>query len=174
MAIRFSWQGRDVRLKGGDIKEQARHKLWTTLVDLEAGRASLNPTHHETVAGALERYRPIAERHRNYRKSQCFFTFWTAQFGKLALTKLSPSLIEQAQQRLLDAQKSPATVNCYMDWLRHVLNREVRLGHLHTNPFARVTRLREPDAPIYRYTPEQEYALIAALGEKAIGCGWPF
>ncbi len=162
--MRFTWKGREVKRKGGSTKEEAKRRRRNTITDLERGEIQLKPTAKDTLAGALERYRPIAQRNRNYKKTQCFFTFWEQHYGAMGVRSITPTLIEQAQQRLIDAKKSPATVNRYTDWLRHVLNREVRLGHLQANPFARVSRLREPEAPIYQYTPAQEMALIEALG----------
>lgn len=164
--IRFAWEGRDIRLRGGTTKEQARRTLHATLTDLERGTLQLTPTQTESVAGALARYQPWAERGRNAQKMQCFFAFWTAQLGKVALLKVLPEHIEQAQAKLLQCGKSPATVNRYTDFLRHVFNREIRLGRLHRNPVTRITRLHEPDAPIHQYSPAQEAALMKALGES--------
>jgi hypothetical protein len=157
---------RDIKLVGGTTKEHAKRKLRRLLVARDTGALTLRATHAETIAGALERYRPLAMRLRNYRKSQCFFQWWGAHYGTIALAALAPTHLEQAQHRLLGEGKSPATVNRYMDWLRHVLNREVRLGHIPKNPAPLVTRLREPDAPIYQYSAGQEQQLMAALGLK--------
>ena len=162
--IRFAWHGRDVRLSGGSTKEEARRTLNATLTDLRRGDLELPPTPTATVAGAIERYRPFAQALRNYRKAQCFFEFWTDRLGSLSLQKLTPTHLEQAQRVLLEQALSPATVNRYTDWFRHILNREVRLGHLAKNPASRIRRLPEPEAPIHQYSAEQETALLKELG----------
>lgn len=163
--IRFAWQGRDIRLKGGATKEKARQTLRRTLADLERGTVTITPRAHDTVLGAIERYRPIGQRKRNYQKTQAFYVWWTERFGTIPLCKLTPAKIEQAQERLIQSGKSPATVNRYTDWLRHILNREVRLGHMANNPVTNITRLAEADAPIHQYSHEQEHILIQTLGE---------
>lgn len=162
--IRFAWQGRDIRLTGGDTKEQARRTLRKTLTDLERGTIQLVPRQADTVAGAIERWRPLAKQLRNYTKTQAIFTWWTERHGNTPLARLTPLQIEQAQTTLLELGKSPATVNRYTDWFRHVLNREVKLGYLAHNPVTRITRLAEPEAPVHQYTHAQEAALIKALG----------
>lgn len=161
--VRFAWQGRDIRKAGGKTKEQARRILRATLTDLQRGTITLSPSKADTLAGAIERYRPVAKPQRNYHKSQAFFRWWLDRLGKEPLSRLTPSKIEHAQYALLETH-SPSTVNRYTDWLRHILNREVKLGHLTHNPALRITRLQEPVAPIHQYSVEQEAALMHALG----------
>lgn len=162
--IRFAWQGRDIRRIGGKTKEQARRKLRSILTDLQRGQLALTPSQADTLAGAIERYRPLAKQQRNYEKSQAFFRWWTERLGHEPLQQLTPAKIERAQFALIEIHKSPSTVNRYTDWLRHILNREVKLGHLAVNPALRISRLQEPVAPIHQYSREQEAALMKALG----------
>ncbi|NKB81707.1 MAG: hypothetical protein GKS05_07460 [Nitrospirales bacterium] len=60
--------------------------------------------------------------------------------------------------------KSNTTCNRYTAWLRHLLNREIKLGTITTNPPAQLIHLSEQEAPIYQYTPQQEHTLYACLG----------
>lgn len=62
-----------------------------------------------------------------------YAAFWTRRLGSVRLRHLTPSLFEQAQRELA-RDKEPQTVLHYMKFARHVLNREVRDGHLEKNP----------------------------------------
>lgn len=155
---------RDVKLVGGKTKEQARRKLHKKLTERDEGTLRLTPTKAETLAGAIDRYRPIARRQKNYPKTKAFFSWWENRLGKFALHKLAPSQIEQAQSALLAEGKSPATVNRYTDWLRHICNRELRDSRMHGNPVAKVRRLRESKGRVRFLSQAEEAMLLGALG----------
>lgn len=161
---RFYWQGREVKKKGGRTKEEARRAMYAMQTDLARGTKVLIPQSKDSLAAAIERYRPVAKRLKNYQKSRHFFEWWTLHFGKIAITALTPTHLEQAQHRLMAEKKTAGTINRYTDWLRHVLNREIRDGRLLVNPVTRITRMREPKGRVRFLSQEEEAKLLAALG----------
>lgn len=166
--VQVYWQGREVKRAGGATKAQARRVLTHLLADLQRGALTLTPRHTDTLAAAIDRYRPLAQHLADYHKAQSFFTFWTTRLGHQPIQQLTPLDIQQAQSALFARGLSPARVNRYTDWLRHVLNIECKGGRLASNPATKITRAKEPPAPIHHYTAHQEAALMRALGPYAL------
>jgi hypothetical protein len=64
-------------------------------------------------------------------------------FPEARLNALTPTTLERAQAKFGAEGRTPQTVNRYMAFLRRVLNKAVRDGHLPHNPVSRIKMFRE-------------------------------
>jgi integrase len=110
-------------------------------------------------------------RKRTRNEDERFQRFWTERFPNGRLAQITPAVIEQVKQELLcrrvsekqDRTLTPQTVMHYLKFLRHVLNRAVRDGHLSRNPFAQVTMPKPRTGRLRFLSLEEEQALYDKL-----------
>ena len=168
--VRLYHHGQDKKF--GSFRTKTEARIFREKAVTEQREGKFFPERHtrartrETIADAIERYRPFQQLKKNVRKEQCFAAFGGKHLQGLPLSRITVAQLEAARKLLL-REKSNATCNRYVAWLRHLLNRELKLGTIRTNPAATLTRFPEEPAPTHQYTPQQEQRLYRHLGDQA-------
>ncbi len=107
-------------------------------------------------------------RRKAIRDTERMADWWTNHYKTYTLKDVTLESLEAARQRLLTSgqkgARSVATVNRYMVFMSSVLRYAVKRGWLPFNPADQIKNYREPDAPEYEVTEEQEPRLYEQLG----------
>src|SRR6476646_10869514 len=88
---------------------------------------------------------------------------WLQLFPEARLNALTPAALEQVRAQLI-VGRSIGTVNHYFKFLRRVLNKAIRDGHLMANPVGRIKLFKEPAGKTRFLSVEEEEALCQKLG----------
>lgn len=162
--VRLWRDGRPHKWSGFPTKTQAREFYEARKQEVRSGLPFPARSGRTTTLRAwIADYLASAIHKRTYRHERHFAIWWTDQLGRLALTAIMPAEIERARQTLTC---SPARINRYTDWLRHVLNVAVKQDRLVKNPVLALARHQENEAPIHQYTTAQEAHLQRELGPE--------
>jgi integrase len=100
---------------------------------------------------------------RSKRDEERYKKKWLELFPEARLNTLTPVALEQARVHLVEG-RTIGTVNHYFKFLRRVLNKAVRDGHLSSNPVSRIKLFKEPAGKTRFLSVEEEEALCEKLG----------
>lgn len=164
--VRLYHEGKERRFGSFKTKTEARDFYEKAKQEQKAGRffperyrlggyAKL----HDVLEGYLAAFTG-----RSKRDESRFARKWLALFPAARLNMLTPATLEHARAKLLDEGRAPQTVNRYLAFLRRVLNKAVRDGHLASNPVSRIRMFKEPSGKTRFLTPEEEQKVLEALG----------
>jgi integrase len=131
------------------------------------------PEQHQRISlsKVIERYFSVRVNKKNIRNEYAYSTWWNERLGVKHVNAITALDIERARSDLLRSgrlhRRTPSTVNRYTDWLKHVMNIEVRQGRLAKNPVLVLDKFKEPPAPSVHVDEEMEERIVQALGEYA-------
>jgi integrase len=114
-----------------------------------------------TLADAIKRYLPEAEKKKDYSNSGRHLEWWKNRIGEKCLADITPALLSEIKDELAAGmvnghKRAPATVNRYFISLSGVLSKAAgEWSYIETNPMSKVKKLNEPEGRI-RFLSEQE------------------
>jgi integrase len=122
---------------------------------------------YELVSEAIESYmRTITVKKPSTIRAEHYFRQWWMRFFEgQRLNAISTSRLDEARQKLLRDGLTPARVNRYMAWLRHLLNTAVRDGKITSNPASKLRMYKEPKGRMRFLSPDEEERLYKSLGQ---------
>ncbi len=161
-----------VRLKGYPAQQATFHRItdarrWAQQVEsaIREGRHfKTTESKKHTLEHLIDRYIEsiIPNKMKNGRKQKAQLIWWKQQIGDYSLAEVTPSLIAECRDVLLQGftprgtKRSPSTAVRYMAALSHALSVAVKeWGWLEDSPIRKVTKPREPRGRV-RYLDEQE------------------
>lgn len=106
---------------------------------------------------------PELKRLKSWKDQERFATRWTKLIGDLKLTDIKATHAEKRRTAKLEQGKSPATCNRETEFLRAILNRAVRAGHLEVNPLSKLSDLPEDNVRVRTLTFNEEARLEAEM-----------
>lgn len=150
----------EIRLKGFpymsrkfETRDDAKQWVQATESDLRRGKhLTAGEERSLTLADAIDRYLTIFLRQYQHRvpKQRQLLSWWKDQIGELLLAKISPAVISELRDRLVNEKtkrgeaRSGATANRYLAALSKVLTLCVREWcWLEVSPMSRVGKLKE-------------------------------
>jgi integrase len=165
--VRLHHQAKERRFGSFPTKTKARECYEKAKTEQKEGRFFPERYQHggySTVESVIDTYLKTATNKKAYEDEKFFGRWWKAWFKDQRLNAITPQRIEEARRQLLKEKKSPARINRYQAWLRHVLNVAIRDGKLTTNPAAKVKMLRESKGCIRFLSVEEEAKLLGQMG----------
>lgn len=117
-----------------------------------------------TLAETIDRYikNVLPNKPKSINDQTPQLNWWKEQLGQYALANISPALLSECRDKLAgeitvrSTKRSPATVNRYMAALSHVFSVATKeWGWTEDNPFAKVTKMKEPRGRV-RFLSESE------------------
>jgi len=173
-----------VRLKGypkasATFERKTDAKLWAQRVESEMRQGRYFQTQEakkHTVGETIDRYIetviPTKPKNATSRKAQLLW--WKKQLGHVLLADLTPALIAEQRDKLLQGftprktLRSPATVVRYMAAFSHVLSIAMKeWGWLEDSPMRKVTKPTEPRGRIRFLSDTERAALLKACRESS-------
>ncbi len=164
--VRLWHEGKERRFGSFKTKTQARDFYEKAKQEQKLGRFFPERYQH----GGYAKLEDVIAAHmaaftgRSPRDELRFARKWPTLFPGARLNALTPAALEQARTRLCEEGRSQATVNRYMAFLRRVLNKAMRDGHIASNPISRIKMFREAAGRTRFLSPEEEAKLLEALG----------
>lgn len=161
-----------VRLKGHPIQSatfdrKTDAKKWAVNTEsaIREGRHfKTSAAKKHTLANLIQRYidQILPTKPKSQYKQSIQLKWWSDQIGSYTLADVTPALIGEQRDKLLNSNTSrgtprnPATVNRYLAALSHALNIAVKdWGWLETNPMTKLRKLKEARG-IVRYLDDDE------------------
>lgn len=154
----------EVRLKGfppqrATFERKTDAKDWAKNTEsaIKEGRYfKTREAQKHTLADAIDKYiKSEVPKRKDEKKRKTHCNWWKTELGNYTLADVTPALISEARDRLLET-KSPATTNRYLAALSHVLTITVKeWGWLEDSPIRKVTKPKEPRGRI-RFLSEDE------------------
>jgi integrase len=163
--VRLYHEGRDRRFGSFATKTKARE--FYEKAKLEQAEGRFFPERYQR--GGYAKLAEAIEAHlatftgRSRRDEERYKKKWLELFPDARLNALTPAALEQARAQLV-VGRSIVTVNHYFKFLRRVLNKAVRDGHLTANPVSRIKLFKEPAGQTRFLSVEEEEALCRKLG----------
>ena len=165
---RFTFQGRRIRSPLFKTKTQAKaflekgkvaNRLKGAFPEFEAAYAKGLP-----FSQVVQRYLRDNKHKKDWKREVILGNFWIEYFGEQPLHSITAQEIQAAQQTLVK-KVSPARVNRYTDWLRHLFNvQPSRYGH-RFNPVLDLARFSEAEGERpFVYTQDEMSRIYEALG----------
>jgi integrase len=168
-----------VRLKGFPVQSatferKTDAKRWAQQVEAairEGRHFKTSEAKRRTLAELVDRYirEVLPRRPKSAVKLAALLGWWRRELGAYSLSEVSPALIAERRDQLLNEQtyrkklRSPATANRYLAALSHALNVAVReWGWLEVSPVSRVDRPREPRGRVRFLSDEERARLLEA------------
>lgn len=173
-----------IRLKGYPVtsatfERKTDAKLWAqqTEAAMREGRHfKTAESKKHTLAELIDRYikTVIPSKPRNAKATTAQLLWWKQKLGHCLLADLSPSLIAEKRDELLEGatpkgtKRSPSTVVRYLVALSHALTMASKeWGWLEDSPIRRVTKPREPRGRIRFLSDDERSALLLACQESS-------
>lgn len=153
--------------KSATFPSRSQAKLWAQKMEAEIrqGRYFLKQEDKErTFEEFIDRYieKELPKRPESLNKQRSLLLWWKKQLGSYFLCHISPSMLAELRDRLLEETtvrnkpRSPSTVNRYLAALSQALTIAVKeWGWLKENPLLKISRLREGKAR-ERYLEKEE------------------
>lgn len=163
-----------VRLKGHPVqtatfKRLTDAKKWAeeTEVDIRAGRYfNKMEAQRHTMAELIDRYlvRVLPKKRKSTQPSQkTQLAWWTCEIGSLTMALVTPTVIADCRDKLLDTGRSPGTTNRYLAVISHTCTYAVKELHwIDSNPCMKVTNPKEPRGRVRFLSGEERTRLLDA------------
>lgn len=126
----------------------------------------------EPVSVVIDRYMGKQTQKKALKDERRYAAWWKQWYDAKRMVHVTTGSIEDARGALVQGgrleQRTAATINRYVAWLKHVLNGEVRAGRLRRNPCTRLDppKLRESRPDAVQLQIEQENRLKHVLGAE--------
>lgn len=173
-----------VRLKGVPLQSASFKKLtdakkWAqqTEAAIREGRYfKMTEAKRHTLAETIDRYiKHVIPRKRKAEPNRLIqLAWWKAELGTYSLADLTPALIAQHKDKLLEGtnkRRSNATVNRYLAALSHVLTVATNeWDWLDDSPMRKVTKMEEPRGRVRCLNNDERVRLLAACKESSTSC----
>ena len=158
-------------IERGPFKDKTSGRKFYQKCKTEQAEDRFNPDRsrsggHQVFEEMLARYLATATLKKDAKSERYFARWWGQRFAKQLVKDITPEMLEDVRQSLLAKGLTPQRVNRYYQWLRKVLNAEVRLGRLLKNPVLNLKMFREPKGRTRFLSPEEEAKVMAALDPK--------
>lgn len=165
----FSHKGERYRLSTGTANRKLAERIYAKVrTEIETGAYFPQmPEHHKTVAELLEKYfvehSALNKKPRAHQRDRSLKAHLVKAFGHLTLVDVTPAAIAAYKTARRQAGVSGATVNRELGMARHAFNLAIREWQWASrNPFAMVTREKEPKGRDRWLRDEEERRLLAA------------
>lgn len=164
--VRLCHEGKERRFGSFPTKTQAREFYEKAKLEQKEGRffpERYQQGGYAKLADMLDEYL-AAFAGRSKRDEARYRKTWLDLLPEARLNAITPALLEKLRAQLSAGDRSPQTVNRYMQFLRRVLNKAVRDGKLASNPVSRIKMFKEPAGRLRFLSPEEERTLCEAVG----------
>ena len=106
---------------------------------------------------------PELQKQKSWKDQERFAKIWTKLLGDFKLSEIKSTHAVKRRTAKLEQGKSPATCNRETEFLRAILNRAVRAGHLPKNPLAELKDLPEDNERVRSLSYSEEDRLKAQM-----------
>ncbi len=176
-----------VRLKGVPTQSASFERLTDARRWAQQTEAAIREGRHfktteakrHTLAEAIERYTkavlPLKPKSEDTQATQ--LRYWKDELGYYTLADITPALIAQARDKLVQTPtlkgkvRTAATVNRYLSALSHVLTvASKEWGWLQENPLQKVTKMKEPRGRVRFLSDEERTRLLFECKKSDSNC----
>ena len=173
-----------VRIKGFPVQSATFERKTDANKWGQATEAAIRENRHfktseakrHTLTELIERYVKyvLPTKPKNARDQLRQFEWWKSEIGSYALADVTPSLIAQHRDKLINGlthhgkRRSPATVNRYMAALSVTFTTAVKeWGWIENNPLLKVTKSKESRGRVRFLSQDEHEALLKACKDSA-------